>query len=107
MVRRIHASMMILHCKLCKCAIKSIGPPNEFETAQLMELMARHLVSRHKSKAEELKLDVQALLPLLSTYLMITRFVDVPPDQTALSETIEAATQALLRIFAEETKPVG
>ena len=98
---------MIIHCKLCKCAIKSIGPPNELETAQLMELMARHLVSRHKSKAEELKLDVQALMPLLSTYLMITRFVDVPPDQTVLAQAIDAATQALIRIFAEEAKPVG
>lgn len=98
---------MTVRCKLCKCAIKSIGPPTDNETAQVMELMTRHLVSRHRDKALTLKQDAETLFLLLTTYLMVARFVDVPPTETVLLQTIEAATQSLVSLFAEDAKPVA
>lgn len=98
---------MTIRCKVCKCAITSIGPPHQRETEQVMELMARHLVSRHKDKALTLKQDSTTLYLLLSTYLMITRYVDVPPAETVLLKAIQDGTQALLTLFAEDVKPVA
>ena len=98
---------MTIHCKLCHFAIKNIGPPIQREIEQVMELMARHLVSKHKDKALTLKQDSTTLFLLLSTYLMITRYVDVPPTETVLLKAIEDGTQALLGLFAEEAKPVA
>ena len=98
---------MIVHCRLCKCAIKSIGPPSDNELAQVMDLFARHLVSQHKGQAITLKKDAETLFPLLATHLMISRFIDVPPTETVALKAIEEATEAIMRLFVQEAKPVA
>lgn len=94
---------MTIQCRHCKCAIKSVGPPSDFEEAQVLELMARHLVAKHRDKAALLQEEVG----LVSTYLMISRHVTVPPAETVLMKLFEESAEAVMRLFANDAKPVA
>lgn len=98
---------MTIYCKLCNCAITNIGPYPGDAMQQCMEVMARHLVERHNPQARELKEDVGALVMLLTPYLMVTRYVRVPPNETELLAIIDQGATALMNLFAAETKPVA
>lgn len=107
MVRRIHAEAMTIHCKVCGFTIKPIGPPSVSDSEKVMETMARHLVSRHKPEALALKQDLAVLTLLLSSYLLLQRYVRIPSEETELLKTFEQAEQTLLGIFAADPKPAS
>jgi hypothetical protein len=72
-----------------------------------MEIMAKHLIGKHKNEAIALRQDVDALYILLSGYLLATRYVRIPPEETGLLKAVTEGNQALLNLFAEDVKPVG
>lgn len=98
---------MTIYCKLCNLPITSGLALTTPESEQVMELMARHLVAKHKSAAVELKQEVDMLYPLFASYLLITRYVRVPPTASELLKAMEDGAQAIANLLAESAKPAA
>ena len=85
---------MTIRCKLCQHELRSMVAGSKAQ-AHVMEQMTKHLVEQHKPEATELSLIVAAT----STYLLLRRYVDIPPDETELLHTFERNEQSLFEIL--------
>lgn len=98
---------MTIQCKVCGCSIKSIGPASVNDAHEVLELMAKHLVSRHKRQAQSLKEQIDTLFLLLSTYMMIRHYVTIPPDEIELFQKVHEGELALMSLLSAEEKTVS
>lgn len=94
---------MTIHCKLCHCAITSLGPLPGTDSQQVMELMANHLVAKHQRAAVALKEQVA----LFATCSLVIQYVRLSESEAELAKTLNDATHALINLLAGEAKPVA
>jgi hypothetical protein len=90
---------MTVYCKLCRHAAHS-AEPHESAQSIVLTALANHLVTSHTPEAAQLANDIATLQMLLSTYLLVTHYVEVPAGEKALLQNIAENEQALVNLFA-------
>ena len=85
---------MTIRCSICQHELRSMvaGPQAQ---AHVVEQMTKHLMEQHKPEAAELAMIVAAT----STYLLLRRYVDIPPQETELLNTFERNEQSIFEIL--------
>lgn len=93
---------MTIFCKICGHRIRSERAENA--EAHVLEQMSTHL-GQHPKQAAALAEDLMGLSQMLATYLLITRYVRIPPDEAGLLESFQRNEQELVSIFGVEPQP--
>ena len=88
---------MTIKCRLCGLPLDS-GLPAAQAQADLMQRMTEHL-GRHKNEAAELAMLVELAPKLIASYLLLSRYVTIPPNETELWQTFRESERALLEVF--------
>jgi hypothetical protein len=99
LVRRIYTEMIIF-CKICGHRILSPKPANEAQR-DVLQQMSNH-IGTHQDHAITLAKTVVAASQLLATYLLIKRYVRIPPEEKELLETFRENEESLIQIFGLE-----
>jgi len=71
---------------------------------KVMKTMAEHLLSQHKKQAAALGEDIATLQMLLSTYLLIKHYVNIPPEEKTLLQSFHDNEQSLVNLFGFEPR---
>lgn len=97
---------MTIFCKLCGYRIQSNEPPAKAQE-DVLKQMSNHLAI-HKPEAESLGALLVTSCQLLSTYLLIKKYVRIPDNETALLDSFDQNEMILIDLFAlepAESKP--
>lgn len=95
---------MTILCKLCRGEISSDLPAEQLPIKHVMETMSSHLVASHNKAAAELATEVTLASTLIASYLLISRYVDIPAGETELLKTLDETEDTLLEIMNVEMR---
>lgn len=88
---------MTISCNICGQKFTSVRPAAEQQQDVLVQ-MTNHLGS-HQEQAVSLAKDVRAVTQLMATYLLIKKYVRIPPEETALLANYEEMEDLLADVF--------
>lgn len=99
---------MTIFCKLCRQQINSHLSAEE-AIKDIMATMSSHLVVAHNKSAVELATEVALASSLIASYLLISRYVQIPASETELVGTFEETEDTLLQMmpWKVETRPAN
>ena len=85
---------MTISCTLCGHKFHSSLPTTKAQS-HVLEQMTAHLGQKHKQEAQ----DLASMIAATSTYLLISLFVEIPPEETELRQNIERNEELLFEIL--------
>ena len=91
---------MTITCQLCGLKFESKLPANKAQSDVLAQ-MSTHLGAAHRAEAEELA----TIIAATSTYLLISRYVDIPPAETELQKSFELNEKSLFELLGVNPQP--
>lgn len=94
---------MTISCKICGHKFTSSRPAAEQQMDVLVQ-MTKHL-GTHQEHAATMKKTTETLIELITTWVLITDYVTIPPDQTELLESLEKMEDALAEVCGFEKEP--
>lgn len=96
---------MTIFCKICGHKVVSFKPDQEAQQDVILQ-MGHHL-QIHKPESEDLKQGVLQATQLITTYLLIKRFVIIPITETALLRSFQENQDILRSVFVDDTQEVA
>ena len=88
---------MTISCKLCGHKLHSQLPATKAQS-HVLEQMTTHLGQKHKQEAQ----DLASMIAATTTYLLISLFVEIPPEETELLENVERNEELLFGILGAD-----
>lgn len=95
---------MMIKCRLCGLEIRSHNLLPDSSESHVMEAMTLHLGKSHPLAAEELAITVTMAPQMIAAYLLISRYVDIPENETMLLNSFHENEQVLLEMFNQVPK---
>lgn len=100
------AKIMTIFCKICGYRLHSNEPPAKAQE-DVLKQMSNHLAI-HKTEAEALGALLVTSCQLLSTYLLMKKYVRIPDSEKELLDSFDQNEMLLVDLFAlepAESKP--
>ena len=91
---------MTIACQVCGQIFTSQLPPNQAQSHVIAQ-MTKHLGAAHRQEAEELA----TIIAATSTYLLISRYVDIPPAESELQKSFELNEKSLFELLGVDPQP--
>jgi hypothetical protein len=88
---------MMIYCRLCRRPFTSNKPPGKGE-ADLIDQMGRHMAT-HPEEAEKLAKDFLTASSVISSYLLIVRYVNIPSNEKTLLKSFDTIEKSLIDLF--------
>jgi hypothetical protein len=94
---------MTIFCKLCGHKIQSGQPPDEAQK-DVLQQMTNH-IQQHQDHAQRLAKTIMTASQLIATYMLIKKFVRIPPEEKQLLQSFDDAENCLLDMVGIEPEP--